>query len=119
MSKYLGMSSERYKLDAATVDMTVEDKKIGNYALGYVKKGSFYVKYVGRSDNNFGSRIKDHTGEDKNYKCFKYTCVKTAKEAYERECQNYHDFSNLDNERHPDNLDNPDYKQYKCPVCGQ
>ena len=42
---------------------------------------------------------------------------KIAKAAFEKECQNYHDFGGskkLDNKIHPDR---PKDKDYECPVC--
>lgn len=30
----------------------------------YIEENSFYVKYVGGSDNDLRKRIKDHVGED-------------------------------------------------------
>lgn len=68
MRKSLGMGSDSYKLDLVTVNSNVEEKKIGNYALGYKKDGIFYVKYVGRSDSDLRKRIKGHIGEKKNMK---------------------------------------------------
>lgn len=85
----------------------------GNYAYGYVKDDSFYVEYVGRADSDLNDRIKHGVGQ---YKRFKYSYAKNAKEAYEKECRNYHDFKPADNKIHPDK---PDGTNYKCPVCGQ
>ena len=39
----------------------------------------------------------------------------SSKEAYEKECKNYHDFHALLNKIH---LDRPDGASYHCPVCG-
>ena len=102
------------------VNRQIAANKIGNYALGYIDaKGAFRVLYVGRSDNDLNDRIKDHIGEYDNYKMFKFSYATSVKDAYEKECANWHDFGEdklLKNKIHPDN---PDKKQYKCPVCGK
>lgn len=44
--------------------------------------------------------------------------TKNSKEAFEKECKNYHDFGgdigSLDNDIHPDR---PEGKEYECPIC--
>ena len=86
-------------------------------ALGYVdNKGIFRVQYVGRSDTDVNDRIKDHLGE--NYAAFKFSYATSPKAAFEKECQNYHDFGGskkLKNNIHPDHPDNS--PNWKCPVC--
>ncbi|MEA4968763.1 MAG: hypothetical protein VB048_11690 [Bacteroidaceae bacterium] len=104
-----------YLLTNDEIDKRVESGKIGNYALGYVKEKVFYVKYVGRSDNDLNKRLKEHLGE--NYSYFKYSYSSSIKNAFEKECKNYHDFGGadkLDNKIHPDK---PENTSYKCPVC--
>ena len=43
-----------------------------------------------------------------------------VKEAYDKECRNYHDFGGdeglLNNVKHPDK---PAEQDYKCPICGE
>nr|DAY36314.1 MAG TPA: RUBREDOXIN TRANSPORT, RUBREDOXIN, GUILLARDIA THETA [Caudoviricetes sp.] len=100
------------------IDREITEKRVGNYALGYInEKNQFIVRYVGRSDNDVKKRIKDHLG--KSYTHFKFEYAKSPKAAFEKECQNYHDFGEsklLDNEIHPDLPD--ESKNWKCPVCG-
>ena len=48
---------------------------------------------------------------------FKYSYASNIKEAFEKECKNYHDFGgwdSLDNIYHPARLEGTDYK---CPIC--
>jgi len=61
----------------------------GNYSLGRVADGTFYVSYVGRSDSDLNDRLKDWVGE---YKKFKFSYATSPKAAFEKKCQNYHDF---------------------------
>ena len=88
----------------------------GNYALGDIEGHAFIVKYVGRSDYDLGSRLADWVG---NYTHFKWSYALSEKEAYYKECKNYHDFGGnrlLDNSIHPAKLDG---KDWKCKVCGK
>lgn len=102
-----------YPLDTETIDEHVK-KTIGAYALGYIKKDTrrFVPKYVGRSDNDINGRLKDHVGE---YPKFKFEYYSSAKAAFEKECNLYHDWKDqLDNKEHPDR---PDTTDWKCPRC--
>ena len=105
-----------YPLTNEEINKRITEKSAGNYAYGYTNQdGTFIVKYVGRADSDLNERIKHGVGQ---YKEFKYSYANNAKEAYEKECKNYHDFGgsdSLDNDIHPDK---PDNTNYKCPVCG-
>ncbi len=107
-----------FSLNDGEIDRQVTRKSPGNYALGYTKDdGTFIVNYVGRSDDDVNNRLHDWAGSK--YKKFKYSYAASAKEAYEKECRNYHDFGgsgSLDNDIHPAR---PNGTNYKCPVCGQ
>lgn len=111
-----------YFFNEDIIDNVLNDTSIGNYALGYINdKGTFVVCYVGRStDQPLKDRLKQHIGENpQKYKRFKYSYAKTKKEAYLKECKNYHDFGgkeSLQNENHPAKL--PD-DETPCPVCGE
>ena len=54
----------------------------------------------------------DHNHDDR------YLKLDDAKEAFEKECRNYHDFGGddgiLDNKVHPDR---PERTDYDCPIC--
>lgn len=102
-----------YPLTNEEINKQITETSPGNYAYGHVKDNTFYVDYVGRADSDLNDRIKHGVGQ---YKRFKYSYAKNAKEAYEKECRNYHDFTPADNKIHPDK---PDGTIYKCPVCGQ
>jgi hypothetical protein len=106
-----------YELTAEEVERIVDDGRIGNYALGHrsSEEKSFIVDYVGRSDSDVKSRLLYWVENSKRPR-FKYSYASSAKEAFEKECCNYHDFSPSDNDIHPDK---PKDKNYKCPVCGQ
>lgn len=107
-----------YSLSATELDKQVTKTSAGNYALGYVKEnGKFIVEYVGRSDADLNTRLKQHANVGK-YRMFKYSYATSGKAAFEKECQNFHDFGGtelLDNEIHPDR---PAGSAWECPYCG-
>lgn len=122
----LGMG-QSYELSEEIINRIIEPNRIGNYAYGYLNdSGSFIVKYVGRSDSDLQSRIKhglqDRLNDEncKKYERFKFSYASNVKEAYDKECRNYHDFGGeeglLNNVRHPDK---PDGEYYKCHICGE
>ena len=104
-----------YPLTKEDIDNRIPVGSIGNYAYGYTNKENvFIVQYVGRSDSDLNDRAKHGIGQ---YKEYKYSIARTIKEAFEKECRNYHDFgenAKLDNDIHPDK---PDGTSYECPYC--
>ncbi len=105
-----------YTLSTDIISEKVTRTSAGNYALGYVDNETFYVQYIGRADTDVASRLKQHVGES--YKRFKFSYATSPKAAFEKECENYHDFGgvegNLDNKIHPDR---PKNAGWKCPRC--
>lgn len=110
-----------YELTQPKIDQVVTKETIGNYALGDLNNDDvFVVHYVGRSDDNVKTRLKEHIGEkpDK-FKHFKFSYANSKKEAFEKECVNFHDCggsTNLENKVHPAC---PEGTNLKCPVCGK
>lgn len=105
-----------YVFTSTEIDKVVTRKSPGNYALGYTKDdGTFVVQYVGRSDVDVNQELKARLNSK--YKKFKYSYATSPKAAFEKECQNYHDFGgsdSLDNKNHPAR---PSGSNWKCPVC--
>jgi hypothetical protein len=113
---FVGMG-ETYSLDNETINKHIEDNRIGNYALGLLKKPKdgqnyvFKIKYIGRSDTNLrgeikqqGIRLKLKKNGKQMYTHFKFVYQNTPLEAFHKECANYHDCGgkqNLDNLIHP------------------
>lgn len=110
----LGMEGP-YSLTGEVIDQKVTKTAPGNYGLGHTSsEGTFRVKYVGRSDTDVNDRLKDWVGS---YKQFKFSYATSAKDSFEKECRNYHDFGGkdkLDNEQHPAR---PTGSGWKCPAC--
>ena len=111
----LGMKGS-YAFNEGTIKKEITKTSAGNYALGYEKDdGTYIVQYVGRSDSDVGGRLSSHIG--KKYSEFKYSYATSPKAAFEKECENYHDFGGnkkLHNEIHPDR---PQNSSWKCPRC--
>jgi hypothetical protein len=107
-----------YTLNNSTIDEKVTETSAGAYALGLVNSdGAFVPKYVGRSDDDINARLKDWIG--KNYSHFKFEYYSSAKAAFEKECDLYHDWKKqLDNEQHPDRSNGTNWKCPRCDVFG-
>jgi hypothetical protein len=107
-----------YILSNESIDKHVVGIGVGAYALGRYEKetNSFYVDYIGRSDENLNNRLHQH--EKDKYSYFKYGFYPTVKDAFVKECNLWHDFGGpkgkLDNKNHPDR---PKGANWKCPVC--
>lgn len=102
------------------VNKRVPENVMGNYAFLQNKwlAGEYIVRYVGRSDSDLKKEIKQQMRTDRAKGCthFKYSIAKSVKEAFEKECRNYHDFggnTKLHNKNHPNK---PDGTEYECPV---
>lgn len=103
-----------HSLDSSTIDQKVSHSG-GAYALGVSLQtdGGMPVKYVGRSDSDLNSRLKQHASEGQ-YSYFAFTHRTGAIAAYEKECELYHTFGPLDNVVHPHKPN----ASCKCPHCG-
>ena len=98
------------------IDDNVTKTSLGNYALGYVdNKNTFIVQYVGRSDTDVAAEIKIYLSED--YKRFKYSYATSPKTAFEKECENYHDFGGKEKLRNKIHPARPDDTNWECPNC--
>ncbi len=107
-----------FDLCNATINELITEACEGNYALGVMneKTNKFIVKYVGRSETDLNARLKQHVGK---YPKFKFSYARSAKEAFEKVCKNFHDFGGskkLVNSIHPTR---PADVDWKCPCCDQ
>lgn len=103
-----------YDLDLKTIDKVVKKRSPGNFAIGgEASSGRFSVHFVGRSDTDVASAIKEWVGKtDKPY--FKFDYSSSPTEAFKRECENYHDFMPDANTEHPKRIES---SKWKCPRC--
>jgi hypothetical protein len=109
-----------YDFTSEQIDKVVDEKKLGNYALGRIKESggsNLTVHWVGRSDTDLNKELKARL--NLKYPKFKFSYADSKQAAFEKECRNYHDFGGkeaLDNKIHPDRPDGMD--KLKCPVSG-
>lgn len=100
------------------IDNAIQKNRKGNYALGSANQdGTLNVAYIGRSDSDLNAELKQRLGTH-DYPSFKASYANSISEAYEKECQNYHDFGenkSLANEIHPAKPNS----NHRCPICGQ
>jgi hypothetical protein len=101
-----------FSLTTEKIDKEVTQKSPGAYALDATTSGAFQVNYAGRSDTDVKDRLAKHVGGK--YKFFEFEYYSSAKAAFEKECNLYHDFSPSDNTIHPDR---PSGSGWKCPRC--
>ncbi len=102
-----------YPFTNANIDEVVTRVSAGNYALGHTS-GNFMVQYVGRSDSDTKTELKPRLSPK--YQQFKFIYAGSPAAAYEKECQNYHDFSPPDKKIYP--AKPPGIRLLPCPVAG-
>ncbi len=95
----------------STVDIYVTRRSPGVYILSRDGKT---VAYVGRSDEDLSSRIKQSIGEG-SYSHFWFEYLSSPKEAFDKECEYYHKYNPPENKNHPGVLPGTNWK---CPIIG-
>ena len=109
----LGMEGP-YKLDIETIEARVTRTSPGNYALGNeTEERKFLVGYVGRSDSDVRARLRSWVSKTR-WSFFKFSYATSPKEAFEKECENYHNYAPPQNDRHPER---PEDTDWSCPSC--
>ena len=103
--------SEWFYLSNERIDEKVTRTSPGVYTLD-VKEGSYKVCYVGRSDDDLNERLKDWV--ESTYSFFQFDYATSPKNAFEKECEIYHDKKPPDNKIHPGR---PNGTDWKCPRC--
>lgn len=87
-------------LDASTIDAL--PPRLGYYLLADRHRGTFVVKYVGRTDERIlADRLDEHVGT---YSYFYYDIAGYELDSFLRECEEFHRYGgtrNLDNQAHP------------------
>jgi excinuclease UvrABC nuclease subunit len=108
----------KFSLNNASIDTTVPSSP-GAYVL--VNSNNNAV-YVGRSDNNLNSRLKDHLSERETNAWirrgfptdFYFEPTTNAQEAYRLECDWFHKYRPSCNTAHPAKLS----LGWSCSICG-
>ena len=101
-----------FLLTAERVNITVASRLPGAYALGHTDdEGTFVVDTIGRSDNNLKKTLADQVDGRSQ---FKFEYFHSAKAAFEKECDLFHDFTMVLTQDHPTRLEG---SYWKCPHC--
>jgi excinuclease UvrABC nuclease subunit len=112
-----------YRLTELNVKQYVP-RMAGAYCLTYSGSDNRNIAcYIGRSDNDLKSRLKNHLSPNEVDLCIKrkgadkfyFQETTSAREAYELECEWYHKYNPNCNNIHPDKT----YTSWACPVCGR
>ena len=104
-----------YLLREDIIDAKVTEKSPGNYALGeFGRGGAFKVGYLGRSDSDINTKLKSWVTKEGADPLFKFSYATSAQAAFERECEQHHDFRPPGKHVHPVP---PEGKKWRCTRC--
>ena len=98
-----------YALSRATILQMVSKTSPGAYVLS---RSGNTAHYVGRSDVNLRDRLLDYVNST--YQKFWFAYATSPRDAFEKECELFHDFNPLDNRIHPQR---PVGCGWRCPRC--
>ena len=85
------------------------------FVLGGIRKGAdgklrFHIKKVSHVDGDLGKELRKFIGK---YSGFRFKFSRSTRNAYDKECQIYHQFKPIKNIAHPTR---PRHTKYVCPV---
>ncbi|HEY1239868.1 MAG TPA: hypothetical protein VGF16_04885 [Bryobacteraceae bacterium] len=101
-----------FQLTQQAIDAHLQADSPGVYALGSIRNNLFIVSYIGRADADLKAGLKGHVPGP--YPQFKFTYAVSARDAFLKECEIYHEYIGLDNRRHPCP---PRETDLRCPRC--
>ncbi len=110
-------TKRHYSLNAQTVAKVLTKASPGSYVLGRVGENGFCALFVGRSDKDVARELRDWVGENARYKAFLFSYAPDANSAFERECEDFHDFGGTERLDNPDHPQRPDGTDWLCPQC--
>ncbi len=101
-----------FRLNAETLRVTALAKLPGAYMLGHTNdEGTFIVEKIGRSDADLKETLQNYT---ECYSQFSFEHFHSAKAAFEKECDLYHNLMVGASYIHPAR---PEGSYWKCPHC--
>jgi hypothetical protein len=113
--RYVSGLRGSFELDEKTLNQEVAKISPGTFTLGYKKDGTYYVKFVGRSDTDVRAQLKQYIGQ---YDRFKFGFFNSPQAAFDKECELYHALGGsegkIDNKNHPETLQGA---TRSCPRC--
>jgi hypothetical protein len=101
-----------FSLVADSIDEELVDNCPGAYALGFIDHlGRFSITFVGSAGEDLKSKLKSHIGTASQ---FKFRHFALQRQAFERECEMFHQFLPVGNFLHPSR---PPDTDWTCPKC--
>jgi hypothetical protein len=101
-----------FALASDAIDEELVDNCPGAYALGYTDRlGRFSITYVGSAGEDLKAKLKGHIGTAA---LFKFRHFAGQKQAFEKECEMFHQFLPVGNFLHPSR---PPGADWTCPRC--
>ena len=101
-----------FQLTERGIDTHLQADSPGVYVLGDVRSSLFIASYVGRADTDLRTGLRTHlTGH---FHQFKFAYALSARDAFLKHCELYHDYVALENQRHPCP---PIDADLQCPRC--
>jgi hypothetical protein len=101
-----------FALGSDTIEEELVDNCPGAYALGFTDRwGRFSITYVGSAGEDLKSKLKGHIGTASQFKFRHFTM---QKQAFEKECEMFHQFLPVGNFLHPSR---PQGEDWTCPKC--
>ena len=101
-----------FQLNEHGIEAHLQPASPGIYALGHTRRDLFVVSYIGRADADLQAGLKTHVSGP--YQQFKFAYALSARDAFEKQCELYHDYIGLENTRHPCP---PSGVNVQCPRC--
>jgi len=107
-------------LDEVTIKTEIDNAKDWSsasvFVLGGVRKGfdgkpRFKIKRVGHVDGDLGVELRKYMGK---YAGFRFKFFRSTRNAYDKECQIYHEFKPRENDKHPTK---PKHTRFVCPIA--
>jgi hypothetical protein len=99
-----------YPRTDARIDEYVDRKAPGVFVLGEESDGNFHSSCVGRSHDDINARLKEPPSDP--YAEFKFCYAKSPREAFEIECEVFHNMSSESEHPH-----RPINSGWRCPRC--
>src|ERR1041385_714636 len=106
-----------YSLTEAKIAEAVTKTSAGNFALGYVQQNGFCVLYVGRADDDVAKELRSWVNQHPRYKAFVFSYAPSTRAAFDKECEDFHDYGGMEGLDNPDHPIRPPKAIWLCPRC--
>ncbi len=106
-----------FTLSPLKIDEVITRKSPGNFALGSVENKVFYVRYIGRADEDLNAILKSWVNYRPDCNRFKFSYAASMKAAFLKHCDIFHAFSKGSGLSETDHPDRPEGTDWTCPLC--